>query len=154
MAGQRRRAQAVPALAAPTHALPAHAMPAQAAPTLRLPAQAASAPVAEATTAASPNHCPVEITLAVIGGRWKALVMYHLQGGTKRFSELRRLVPGVTQRMLTQQLRELEADGVVNRHVHPVVPPRVDYTLTDHGRTLLPILEAMAAWGLAHGGGG
>jgi len=99
------------------------------------------------------NHCPVEVTLSVIGGRWKALVIYHLRHGTRRFNELRRLVPGVTQRMLTKQLRELEADGVVGRLVHPVVPPRVDYSLTDLGRTLLPILDAMAAWGGAHEGG-
>lgn len=94
-----------------------------------------------------PTDCPVERTLAVIGGRWKPLILFHLRGGKRRFNELRRLMPTVTQRMLTQHLRELEADGVISRLVHPVIPPRVDYDFTVHGRTLLPILDAMAIWG-------
>lgn len=94
-----------------------------------------------------PLHCPVERTLGVIGGRWKPLILFHLRGGQRRFNELRRLMPAVSQRMLTQHLRELEADGIVSRTVHPVVPPRVDYDLTAFGKTLLPILDAMAAWG-------
>lgn len=94
--------------------------------------------------------CPVETTLKVIGGRWKALILYHLSGGTRRFGELRRLIPAVTQRMLTAQLRELERDGVVHREVFAVVPPRVDYSLTPLGTTLSPILAAMAEWGEAH----
>lgn len=77
-------------------------------------------------------------------------MLYHLRADTRRFYELRRLVPDVTQRMLTQHLRELEADGVVSRTVHPVVPPHVDYALTNLGRTLLPILDAMAEWGADH----
>ena len=111
-------------------------------------------PNAPATLCDAPNigsqRCPVETTLRVIGGKWKALVLYHLRTDIRRFNELRRLVPDVTQRMLTQHLRELEADGVVSRTVHPVVPPHVDYALTNLGRTLLPILDAMAEWGAEH----
>ena len=91
--------------------------------------------------------CPVETTLDVIGGRWKALILYHLRDRPRRFNELRRLIPAVTQRMLTAHLRELERDGVVRREVFAVVPPRVDYSLTPLGRTLSPILAAMAEWG-------
>ena len=94
-----------------------------------------------------PGDCPVERTLAVIGGRWKPLILFHLRGGRRRFNELKRRLPGVTQRMLTQHLRELEADGVISRTVHPVVPPHVDYEYTPLGLTLLPILDAMATWG-------
>jgi DNA-binding HxlR family transcriptional regulator len=95
----------------------------------------------------NPDDCPVQVTLDVIGGRWKALALYHLRGGTRRFNELRRLMPGVTQRMLTATLRELERDGVVRREVFPEVPPRVEYTMTERGESLRPILDAMAAWG-------
>lgn len=94
-----------------------------------------------------PADCPVDRTLRVIGGRWKPLILFHLRAGQRRFNELRRLMPSVTQRMLTQHLRELEADGVVSRVVHPVVPPRVDYDLTPLGQTLMPLMDAMAAWG-------
>lgn len=95
------------------------------------------------------EYCPVETTLRVIGGRWKPLILFHLRPGPRRFNELRRLMPSVTQRMLTQHLRELEADGVIFRTIHAVIPPRVDYAFTECGRTLLPILDAMAAWGEA-----
>lgn len=94
-----------------------------------------------------PEDCPVERTLSVIGGRWKPLILFHLRRGQHRFNELRRLMPKVTQRMLTQHLRDLEADGIVSRTVYPIVPPRVDYELTSLGRTLLPVLDAMATWG-------
>lgn len=94
-----------------------------------------------------PDHCPVETTIGVIGGRWKALILFHLGEGPARFNVLRRLIPGVTQRMLTAHLRELEADGVVSRTVFQVVPPHVEYALTPLGLTLTPILDAMAAWG-------
>jgi DNA-binding HxlR family transcriptional regulator len=97
-----------------------------------------------------PNHCPVETTLGIIGGRWKALILFHLAQGPARFNVLRRLIPGVTQRMLTAHLRELEADGVVDRRVFEVVPPHVEYSLTDLGRSLSPILDAMAVWGMEH----
>lgn len=94
-----------------------------------------------------PSDCPVERTLGVIGGRWKPLILYHLRRDKRRFNELRRLMPNVTQRMLTQHLRELEDDGIVTRTVHPVVPPHVDYALTALGLTLLPVMDVMADWG-------
>lgn len=100
--------------------------------------------------APAPSSCPVEATLGVIGGKWKALILFWLRNGTLRFGELRRKIPGISERMLTQQLRELERDGIVGREVYPVVPPRVEYTLTDYGQTLRPITEAMCAWGVAH----
>ncbi len=93
------------------------------------------------------ERCSVGITVDVIGGKWKALVLFYLLDGTMRFNELRRNIPHVTQRMLTLQLRELEEDGLVERTVYPVVPPRVEYRLTPFGRTLKPIIEAMSAWG-------
>ncbi|HEX8912414.1 MAG TPA: helix-turn-helix domain-containing protein [Humisphaera sp.] len=92
-------------------------------------------------------RCPAESCLNVIGGRWKVLILWHLLAGTKRFSELRRAVAGVTQKMLTQQLRELEADGVVSRRVYAEVPPRVEYSLTDRGQSLRPVVDAMCKWG-------
>lgn len=93
--------------------------------------------------------CDVEATLSVIGGRWKPVVVCHLLAGRKRFGELRRLVPHATERMITLQLRELEADGVVSRHVYAEVPPRVEYDVTDFGRSLQPILTDMQEWGSA-----
>jgi DNA-binding HxlR family transcriptional regulator len=99
-----------------------------------------------------PTHCPAEVTLQVIGGRWKVLLLYHLFSGVKRFSELQRDVPGITQKMLTQQLREMERDGIVQRTVYPQVPPKVEYRLTPHGETLKPVVNAMCKWGVQHGG--
>ena len=83
----------------------------------------------------------------VIGGKWKVIIIHHLLDGTKRFSELRRLIPQVTQRMLTLQLRELERDGAVHREVYAQVPPKVEYSLTETGKTLEPILLIMHDWG-------
>ena len=94
--------------------------------------------------------CPVEATLELIGGKWKGIVLYYLLEGRLRFSELHRRIGCVTQRMLTKQLRELEATGLVNRIVHAEVPPRVEYELTATGRSLQPILEALKEWGNAH----
>ena len=91
--------------------------------------------------------CPVEATLEVIGGKWKGVIVFHLLGGTKRFNELRRLVPEVTQRMLTRQLRELENDRIVLRVVYAEVPPKVEYSLTEYGKTLAPVLAIMQKWG-------
>ncbi|MED4228285.1 winged helix-turn-helix transcriptional regulator [Neobacillus cucumis] len=93
-------------------------------------------------------NCEKELTLSVIGGKWKMLILWHLgKEGTKRFGELKALMPGITQRMLVNQLRELEEDLIVHREVYPVVPPKVEYSLTEHGRSLMPILEAMYDWG-------
>ncbi|OYW61891.1 MAG: transcriptional regulator [Rhodobacterales bacterium 17-64-5] len=96
-----------------------------------------------------PEQCPVDRTLRIIAGRWKSLIIYYLRGGPRRFNELRRMMPGVTQRMLTQHLRELEADGVIDRTVFPVVPPHVEYALSEIGMSLLPVMDAMAKWGAA-----
>jgi DNA-binding HxlR family transcriptional regulator len=96
------------------------------------------------------NHtpvCAVELCLEVIGGKWKGAILSHLLGGTKRFGELRRLMPTVTQRMLTTQLRELEDDGVIVRTIYPQVPPKVEYTLSEFGHTLAPIIALMQTWG-------
>ncbi|MBP6860846.1 MAG: helix-turn-helix transcriptional regulator [Neisseriaceae bacterium] len=101
---------------------------------------------------AAPQPCPVAITSGVIGGKWKGVVLFHLLTDTRRFNELKRLMPGVTQRMLTKQLRELEADGVVSRTVYAVVPPRVEYALTPFGQTLSDVIISMRAWGIAHAG--
>jgi len=94
--------------------------------------------------------CSVEITLKVIGGRWKVLILRELFVGVKRFGELHRALHGITQKMLTQQLRELEQDGIINRHVYLQVPPKVEYSLTELGETLKPILDAMHEWGLMY----
>ena len=91
--------------------------------------------------------CAVETTLEIVGGRWKVLILHELFQGVRRFNELHRALNGVTQKMLTQQLRELEDDGIVHREVYPQVPPKVEYSLTPLGRTLEPILDAMHEWG-------
>ena len=94
--------------------------------------------------------CPVEACLETIGGKWKGVILYHLLGGTKRFNELMRLVPAVTQRMLTRQLRELETAQIIERKIYPEVPPRVEYSLTEFGRTLVPVLEMLRDWGILY----
>lgn len=91
--------------------------------------------------------CPVEAALDVIGNKWKGIILFHLLSGTKRFNEIKRLIPDVTQRILTLQLRELEKDNVVNRKVYPQVPPKVEYSLTALGQSLEPILIALREWG-------
>lgn len=95
----------------------------------------------------SNNNCPVAATLQLIGGKYKSLILWHLSGKILRFSQLHRLVPESTPKMLTQQLRELEADGLISRKVYPVVPPKVEYSLTERGQSLFPILQAIYAWG-------
>lgn len=99
-----------------------------------------------------PQHtCPVEVTVKLIGGKWKLVILYQLANhGTKRFNELRRIFPEVTQRMLTRQLRELEEDGLVNRKVYPEVPPKVEYSLSDTGKSLIPLLLQLRDWGLEY----
>ena len=93
-------------------------------------------------------HCSMELTLDLIGGKWKSLILWHLAENTLRFSELRKTLPQVTQKMLTQQLRELEDCGLGNRFVYTQVPPKVEYSLTDAGRSLLPILSSLCQWGV------
>lgn len=93
------------------------------------------------------TRCSVESVIGVIGGRWKCVVLFRLTHGTRRFGELRRELPNITQRMLTLALRELEEDGLVRRTVYAEVPPRVDYELTTWGRSIEPILVAMCEWG-------
>ncbi|KLU59591.1 putative HTH-type transcriptional regulator YtcD [Peptococcaceae bacterium CEB3] len=89
----------------------------------------------------------MEVTLDLIGGRWKSLILWHLEGKTLRFNELRKLVPQATQKMLTQQLRDLEEDGLIIRKVYAEVPPKVEYSLSDLGKSIQPLLESMCSWG-------
>lgn len=97
-------------------------------------------------------NCEKELTLALIGGKWKLIILWHLGiEGTKRFSELQKLIPTITQKILTNQLRELEEDQLVERTVYPVVPPKVEYKLTAYGESLVPILKLMYEWGKDYG---
>jgi DNA-binding HxlR family transcriptional regulator len=91
--------------------------------------------------------CAVEAALAVIGGKWKPVLLWILAGGTRRFSAIRHAVPGITQAMLTKQLRELEQDELIVRTVYAEVPPRVEYSLSEFGRTALPVIESLCTWG-------
>lgn len=93
------------------------------------------------------DDCPTETALDLIGGKWKGMILYYLCTETKRFSELMRLIPGITQRMLTKQLRDLEANGIVHREVYPQVPPKVEYSLTSLGKTLEPVIRELEKWG-------
>ncbi len=97
------------------------------------------------------NRCPSEETLAIIDGKWNIKILTHLMyEDTLRFGELRKIIPDVTQRMLTHKLRELESRGIITRTVYPVVPPKVEYKLTELGRSLKPVLDALSAWSLEH----
>lgn len=93
------------------------------------------------------DNCPVEATLDLIGGKYKALILWHLSDGKLRFSELRQRITKATPKMLTQQLRDLESQELIHREVYPVIPPKVEYSLTETGRSLMPILVAMRDWG-------
>ncbi|ENQ3108499.1 winged helix-turn-helix transcriptional regulator [Bacillus cereus] len=93
------------------------------------------------------RRCSVEVTLDVIGGKWKGVILFHLINGEIRLNQFLRLMPGLTQRMLTRQLRELEADGVIHREVYKEVPPKVEYSLTEFGKSLVPIILMMRDWG-------
>jgi DNA-binding HxlR family transcriptional regulator len=98
-----------------------------------------------------PELCKVEDALDILVGKWKPLILLHLlNNGTQRFSELKRRLPGITQKMLTKQLRELENEDIIARVVYPQVPPKVEYSITHYGRSLEPILIAMHDWGTAH----
>ncbi|WP_156291351.1 winged helix-turn-helix transcriptional regulator [Oceanobacillus salinisoli] len=98
-----------------------------------------------------PEYCKVEDALGILVGKWKPIILLHLlQKGTLRFNELRRIMPEITQKMLTKQLRELEDEDIIDRVVYPQVPPKVEYSITKYGQTLEPILEAMHEWGMNH----
>ncbi|EHQ89610.1 winged helix-turn-helix transcriptional regulator [Desulfosporosinus youngiae] len=92
-------------------------------------------------------QCSMELTLALIGGKWKALILWYLSNKTLRYNELRKILPNVTAKMLTQQLRELEDCGLLKRFIYTQIPPKVEYSLTEAGKSLLPILDAMCKWG-------
>lgn len=91
--------------------------------------------------------CPVEAAIDIIGGKWKPVILWHIRDGPLRFNEIRLILPNITQGMLTRQLRELEANHVVNRQVFAEVPPRVEYSLTEFGKTVIPILDDLCEWG-------
>lgn len=93
------------------------------------------------------NNCPVETTLDLIGGKYKALILWRLSQRKMRFSELKKVIENATPKMLTQQLRELEAQNLIHREVYPIVPPKVEYSLTELGKSLMPVLTAMRDWG-------
>ena len=92
-------------------------------------------------------HCAMDITMHYIGGKWKTVVLWYLRKEKKRFSELRRLIPNITEKMLSLQLKDLERDGIVGRKIYPEVPPKVEYFLTDFGKSLIPMLDEIARWG-------
>ncbi len=96
------------------------------------------------------EKCPVETALDVLAGKWKILILWYLRRDTLRFNELQKMLPRITQKMLIQKLRELEDDGIVHREVYPIVPPKVEYSLTEYGKTLNPILKQMYFWGEIH----
>lgn len=96
------------------------------------------------------DRCPVETTLEMIGGKYKALILWHLSDGKLRFSELKKAIANATPKMLTQQLRELESNRLIHREVYPVIPPKVEYSLTETGRSLIPVLMAMRDWGAGY----
>ena len=93
------------------------------------------------------SECPVQTAVYTIGGKWKILIIYNILEGTKRFGQLKRLIPVITQKMLTQQLRELEADGIIDRKVYPEVPPKVEYSITNRGKKLESVFTLLCEWG-------
>jgi DNA-binding HxlR family transcriptional regulator len=95
-------------------------------------------------------NCPVDVALDVLGGKWTIQVLWFLSQGVQRFGQLRKSIPGITQKVLTRELRALEGHGIVRRKAYAQVPPRVDYSITAYGRTLDPLLDAMCEWGMAH----
>jgi DNA-binding HxlR family transcriptional regulator len=96
-------------------------------------------------------HCAMDVTMNYIGGKWKTVVLWYLRNKTFRFGELKKLIPDITEKMLSLQLKALEEDGIVKREVFPEVPLRVEYSLTEFGKTLIPVLNAIAKWGRSHG---
>jgi DNA-binding HxlR family transcriptional regulator len=104
----------------------------------------------EADVTAAERKCPIETIIQVLGGKWKPQILWRLLDSRKRFSELEKLIPDVTQKMLAQHLRELESNGLITRTIYPTVPPKVEYALSDYGATLVPVLEVMCEWGENH----
>lgn len=94
--------------------------------------------------------CAVDAAISLIGGKYKVIILYHLRHETLRFNELQKIIPNATPKMLTQQLRELESDGLILRTVYPVVPPKTEYSMTEFGASLIPILDSLCDWGNAH----
>jgi Predicted transcriptional regulators len=92
-------------------------------------------------------NCPVDAAISIVGGKYKVVILYHSISGRLRFNELQKLIPNATPKMLTQQLRELEASGLISRTVYPVVPPKTEYQMTEFGETLMPVLESLCEWG-------
>ena len=95
-------------------------------------------------------YCPIDVTIKTIGGKWKPILLHHLLSGTKRFGELKKMTPDITQKMLTQQLRELENDKLIERKVYAEVPPKVEYSLTHYGLSLKDVLTELSLWGIEH----
>lgn len=95
-------------------------------------------------------HCPVEAAMDMVGGKYKALIVFELMHGTKRYFEIQRAIPQATPRMLSKQLKEMEEDGLINRVLYPVVPPKTEYSLTEIGKTLVPIVDSLCQWGTAY----
>ncbi|MBB6669764.1 winged helix-turn-helix transcriptional regulator [Cohnella nanjingensis] len=106
--------------------------------------------MAAANATTEERKCPIETVIHVLGGKWKPTILWHLLDATRRFSELEKMIPEITQKMLAQHLRELEADGLVVRTVYPTVPPKVEYALSEYGITLVPVMQAMCNWGEVH----
>lgn len=100
-------------------------------------------------TMTKPYHCPVELAVDVIGGKWRPVILAHLKEGVHRYGELHRLIPDISEKMLAQRLRELQADGLIERIDHQAKPAHVEYRLTEEGRTLAPVLQALYDWGVA-----
>jgi DNA-binding HxlR family transcriptional regulator len=92
----------------------------------------------------------VQVTLKVLGGKWKLLILWHLKDEAKRYSELKRRIPEITEKMMIQQLRELESDGIISRKMFSEMPPKVEYAFTDYGRTLIPVFKPLCDWGQEH----
>lgn len=92
-------------------------------------------------------NCPLEITVSLVGGKWQCVILWHLRKGALRFSQLKRRLPGITPKMLTQQLRDLEENELIVRKIYPVIPPKVEYTLSEYGNSFVPVLKSMYSWG-------
>lgn len=93
-------------------------------------------------------HCPMDLTMDYIGGKWKTVVLWYLIKKTRRFSELKKLIPAITEKMLSLQLKQLESNGLIRKKIFAEVPPRVEYSLSPEGETMIPVLKAMSAWGM------